>query len=145
MLGNWASHTMNVVFKGLRIDTLWPRKASGGKGVFEGLISLEAKVSGYHKATFPKTEMIRYDVPARGDMPAVRINWYNGGGKAPGPRGMIEEMMGRRLDWGDAGEKRWADHAGCLLIGSKGMLHSTGHNTSYTLVTPIILVAADAP
>jgi len=64
----------------------------------------------------------------------VRINWYNGGGRAPGPRGKIEEMMGRRLDWGDAGEKRWQDHAGCLLVGAKGMLHSTGHNTSYTLL-----------
>ena len=133
-LGNWASHTMNVVFKGLRIDTLWPSKASGSEAVGKGLITLEAEVSGYHKATFPKTEIIRYDVPARGQMPPVRVNWYNGGGRAPGPRGKIEEMMGRRLDWGDAGEKKWADHAGCLLIGSKGMLHSTGHNTSYTLL-----------
>ena len=41
--------------------------------------------------------------------------------------------MGRRLDWGDAGEKKWADHAGCLLIGTKGMIHSTGHNMSFTL------------
>ncbi len=133
-LGNWASHTMNVVFKGLRIDTLWPAKASGGKDTTKGLITLEAEVSGYHKATFPKTEIIRYDVPARGEMPPVQINWYNGGGRAPGPRGKIEEMMGRRLDWGDAGEKKWQDHAGCLLIGTKGMLHSTGHNTSYTLL-----------
>ena len=133
-LGNWASHTMNVVFKGLGIDTLWPSKAVGGKEATKGLITLEAKVSGYHKTTFPKTEIITYDIPARGDMPPVRVNWYNGGGRAPGPRGMIEEMMGRRLDWGDAGEKRWADHAGCLLIGTKGMLHSTGHNTSYTLL-----------
>ena len=133
-LGNWASHTMNVVFKGLRIDTLWPGKAAGGGEAGKGLISLEAEVSGYHKATFPKTEIIRYDVPGRGAMPPVRINWYNGGGRAPGPRGKIEEMMGRRLDWGDAGEKRWQDHAGCLLIGTKGMLHSTGHNTSYTLL-----------
>jgi len=133
-LGNWASHTMNVVFKGLRIDTLWPAKASNDGGASKGLISLEAEVSGYHKATFPKTEIIRYDVPARAAMPPVRINWYNGGGRAPGPRGKIEEMMGRRLDWGDAGEKRWQDHAGCLLVGAKGMLHSTGHNTSYTLL-----------
>ncbi|HLB73530.1 MAG TPA: Gfo/Idh/MocA family oxidoreductase [Sedimentisphaerales bacterium] len=133
-LGNWASHTMNVVFKGLRIDTLWPSTASGDEETSKGLITLEAEVSGYHKATFPQTEIIRYDVPARGAMPPVRINWYNGGGQAPGPRGMIEEMMGRRLDWGDAGEKKWEDHAGCLLVGAKGMLHSTGHNTSYSLL-----------
>lgn len=133
-LGNWASHTMNVVFKGLQIDTLWPANPTDGKEPTKGLITLEAEVSGYHKATFPKTEIIRYDVPARGKMPPVQMNWYNGGGRAPGPRGKIEEMMGRRLDWGDAGEKKWEDHAGCLLIGTKGMLHSTGHNTSYSLL-----------
>ena len=67
-------------------------------------------------------------------MPPVRINWYNGSGQAPGPRDMIEQMMGRRLDWGDTGEKKWQDHAGCLLVGSKGMIHSTGHNMSFSLL-----------
>ncbi|MCK4292829.1 MAG: Gfo/Idh/MocA family oxidoreductase [Planctomycetes bacterium] len=145
-LGNWASHTMNVIFKGLRLDSLWPAKAwhrhpaddledTGRMPVPQKqLFSLQAEVSGYHKDTFPKWEIVRYDFPARREMPPVRINWYNGGGRAPGPRGKIEEMMGRRLDWGDAGEKRWQDHAGCLLVGTKGMLHSTGHNTSYTLL-----------
>ena len=42
--------------------------------------------------------------------------------------------MGKKLDWGDAGEKKWADHAGCLLVGTKGMLHSTGHNASFSLL-----------
>jgi len=133
-LGNWASHTMNVVFKGLKIDTLWPAKATGGEKSSKKTIGLQAQVSGYHTLTFPKTEIIRYDIPARPNMAPVTINWYNGGGRAPGPRGKIEEMLGRRLDWGDAGEKRWQDHAGCLLVGEKGMLHSTGHNTSYTLL-----------
>ena len=49
-------------------------------------------------------------------------------------RKMLEEMIGRKLDWGDAGEKKWADHAGCLLVGSKGMIHSTGHNASQTVL-----------
>ena len=134
-LGNWASHTMNVIFKGLRLDSLWPAGASrGGTPSQGGTFTLQAEVSGIHKDTFPKWEIVRYDFGTRGEMPPVRINWYNGGGQAPGPRGKIEEMMGRRLDWGDAGEKKWQDHAGCLLVGSKGMLHSTGHNTSYTLL-----------
>jgi len=130
-LGNWASHTMNVIFKGLKLDLLWKAGASPG---LKRLVRLEAEVSGIHKETFPKWEIIRYDFPARGDMPPVRVNWYNGAGRAPGPRGMIEKMMGRRLDWGDAGEKRWQDHAGCLLVGTKGMLHSTGHNMSFSLL-----------
>ena len=127
-LGNWACHTMNIIFKGLRIDTLW----SASKAV--GSIRLDVELSGVHEATFPKWEIIRYTIPARGDLPAVTLNWYNGGGKAPGPREKIEEMMGRKLDWGDAGQKKWADHAGCLLVGTKGMLHANGHNTVVTLL-----------
>jgi len=131
-LGNWACHTMNVVFKALKLDLLWKRDASAGAA--DRLVRLETEVSGIHKETFPKWEIIHYDFPARADMPAVRINWYNGAGTAPGPRDMIEEMMGRRLDWGDAGEKKWRDHAGCLLMGTKGLLHSTGHNMSFSLL-----------
>ena len=130
-LGNWASHTMNVVFKSLKIETLWQAKSSTES---TGIIQLEAQVSGICRNSFPKWEIIRYDIPARGDLPPVQVNWYNGGGQAPGPRGMIEKMMGRKLDWGDAGEKRWQDHAGILLVGTKGMLHSTGHNTYFTLL-----------
>jgi hypothetical protein len=126
-LGNWASHTMNLPFKALRLDTLWNRQSGS-------LVRLMPEVSGVHKHSLPKWEIIHYDFPARGDMPPVRVNWYNGPGQAPGPRLMIEQLMGRKLDWGDAGEKKWADHAGCLLIGTKGMIHSTGHNMSFTLL-----------
>jgi len=105
-LGNWASHTMNLPFKALRLDTLWDSQS-------EATIKLTPEVSGVHKHSLPKWEIIRYDFPARGDMPPVRINWYNGPGRAPGPRDMIEQLMGRQLDWGDAGEKKWRDHAEC--------------------------------
>ena len=129
-LGNWASHTMNLPFKSLRLDTLW-----NPSGVLaDRVVKLTPEVSGVHERTYPKWEIIRYDFPARGEMPPASIYWYNGPGQAPGPRDMIEEMIGRRLDWGDAGEKKWKDHAGCLLIGSKGMIHSTGHNMSFTLL-----------
>jgi len=127
-LGNWASHTLNVVFKGLRLDELW----KDGAGVHT--FNLEAKVTGTHEATFPRGEMIKYEFPARGDMPPVTVNWYNGGAQAMGWREPLEEKLGRKLDWGDAGEKRWDDHAGVLLVGSKSMMHSNGHNTVMTLL-----------
>jgi hypothetical protein len=130
-LGNWASHTMNLPFKALKLDTLWNQQSDSSA---KNLVRLVPEVSGVHKHSLPKWEIIRYDFPARSDMPPVRINWYNGPGQAPGPRKMIEQHLGRPLDWGDAGEKKWADHAGCLLIGSKGMIHSTGHNMSFSLL-----------
>ncbi len=130
-LGNWACHTMNVFFKGLKFDSLWDDSDASPP---DRTIRLDVELSGVHETTFPKWEMVRYTIPARGAMPPVTVNWYNGGGRAPGPREKIEEMMGRKLDWGDAGEKKWADHAGCLLVGSEGMLHANGHNTAVTLL-----------
>ena len=130
-LGNWDSHTMNVIFMGLGIDRLWQ---ATGAPVDQRAVRVEAEVSGRPDHSFPRWEIIRYDIPARGDLPPLKLNWYNGGTKAPAPREMLEERLGRRLDWGDAGEKKWRDHAGCLIIGSKGVLHSTSHNTSFSLL-----------
>jgi len=130
-LGNWASHTMNLPFKALRLASLWDQQ-SGSRD--RKLVRLDLEVSSVNKHSFPNWEIIRYDFPARADMPPVRINWYNGQGKAPMSRLMIERLLGRRLDWGDAGEKKWTDFAGCLLIGTEGMIHSTGHNMSFSLL-----------
>lgn len=125
-LGNWASHTMNLPFRALRLDTLWD---SGARRTFR----VRAEVGVSTPSTFPQWEILTYELPARGAMPPVTITWINGG-TAPRGRKDVEDLLGRKLDWGDAGEKKWADYAGCLLVGSKGMIHSTGHNMSYTLL-----------
>jgi predicted dehydrogenase len=134
-LGNWPCHTMNVIFKGLKLDLLWNTASSkDSEKPAEQFVEIMAEMSGIHTDTFPRREIVRYDFPARGKMPPVGINWYNGPGQATGPRLLIEKMMGRKLDWGDAGQKKWQDHAGCLLIGTKGMIHSNGHNTTFKLL-----------
>ncbi|MBN1443389.1 MAG: hypothetical protein JXA90_11830, partial [Planctomycetes bacterium] len=139
-LGNWASHTMNLPFKALRIDSLWTpqdegEKAAGGAGPApKRTLRLRAEVSGIHRDSFPRWEIIRYEIPARGELPPLVLHWYNGPGQAPGPRESIEKLMHRPLDWGDAGERKWHDHAGCLLVGAKGMIHATGHNASFSLL-----------
>ncbi len=125
-LGNWASHTMNLPFKALKLDTLWD---AGSRTTMR----VRAEIGETTPATFPRWEIVTYDIPERVGMPPVTVRWVNGGA-APHGRKEIEGLLGRRLDWGDAGEKKWADHAGCLLVGSKGMIHATGHNMSYTLL-----------
>ncbi|MBI2946762.1 MAG: Gfo/Idh/MocA family oxidoreductase [Verrucomicrobia bacterium] len=126
-LGNWAVHTMNLAFKALKLDWLW--QANGGS---DRRVRIHAEVSSVHPETFPKWEIVRFDFPARGGLPPVRINWYNGS-RGPNVRKTIEDLMGRALDWGDAGEKKWNDFAGVLLVGSKGKIHANGHNTVFTL------------
>jgi hypothetical protein len=132
-LGNWASHSMNLPFKALRLDTLWnPAAPPEWRPKDKPIIKLQAQVSGIHQESFPRWEIVRYDFPARGPMPPVRITWCNGRG--PEVREQVENLMGRKLDWGDAGEKKWADHGGCLIVGSKGMIHTIAHNTTLTLL-----------
>ena len=127
--GNWGCHSMNAAFKALRLDELWLGDADKPHPV----VTVQGRTSGTHETTYPKWESIGYDFPARGDMPPVRLNWYNGS-ECPEGRALIEKLQGGRLDWGDAGEKRWKDHGGCLIVGSKAMLRLTEHNSSSWLL-----------
>ncbi len=127
-LGNWASHSANLAFMSLKLNKLWYEPSAGG---FAGKIGIESKVAGLSTDVFPKWEIVHYDIPARGDLPPMRITWSSGSQET---RKEIEEHMGRRLDWGDAGDKKWADHAGCLIVGVKGTMHLTGHNATFTLL-----------
>ena len=79
----------------------------------------------------PKWEIVHYDIPRRGQLPPYTVTWLNGLA-APGFRETIERPLGRRLIAG--GSEPWTEHAGCLIVGTEGTLHSTGHNSTYTLL-----------
>lgn len=125
-LGNWAIHSANMQFKGLKIDSLWYAEPAT-----KPRIRVRAEVSEIARYAFPKWEKIRYEIPEREGMPPVTVHWY-GGLKAPGFRETIEPLLGRKLIGG--GKEAWVDHAGCLVIGSEGKIHSTGHNSTYTIL-----------
>ncbi len=125
-LGNWGSHSANLAFKGLKVDTLWYADAGSAPR-----LKFRAKVAEPCPHTFPKWELIEYKIPARAGLRPITITWCNG---SPEGRKRIEAHLGRRLDWGDAGEKRWKEHGGCLVVGSEGMIKSTEHNSSFTLL-----------
>jgi hypothetical protein len=52
--------------------------------------------------------------------------------QAPAFRSTLEPLLGRKLIAGGPGP--WEDFAGCLVVGSQGKIHSTGHNSTYTLL-----------
>lgn len=129
-LGNWGSHSANMAFMGLRIDSLW---SADGLAAEARQIRVRAEVAHVAEHAFPRWEIIRYEIPARGDMPPVLLTWFNGAG-SPGQRDRVEQLMGKKLDWGDAGRQKWDDHAGALIVGASGMIHTTGHNSTFTLL-----------
>ena len=127
-LGNWASHTANLAFMALKVDSLWNGGPTGSP-----LLRVEAKVDEINRLSFPRWETITWQIPARGELPPVPLHWHNGS-RAPGMRDRLEALVGRGLDWGDKGEKKWADFAGCLIVGADGMIHATGHNATFTML-----------
>lgn len=130
-LGNWAVHTTNVAFKAFQLDTLWKRNLAGGQFSKGRHIRVTAKVSERVTDTFPKWEQIDFEAPPRAGLPAFKMTWGN---RAPEARERAETILGRKLDWGDAGEKKWKDYAGILISGSRGTMYSTGHNMSFTMM-----------
>jgi hypothetical protein len=127
-LGNWASHSNNLAFMALRVDSLWYADPDT-----KPVIRVETKVDKVNRLSFPRWELVRWDIPARGDLPPVSFYWHNGS-RRPRMRDQIERILGRGLDWGDKGAKKWADWAGCLIVGSEGKICANAHNTTFNLL-----------
>lgn len=126
--GNRGSHSGYLNFYSLKIRELWKPDGAG-----KPLIKVSAETSGINRLSFPKWEVVHFEIPARGALPPVTIHWVNGRGAAQW-RAKIEQALGRPLDWGDAGEKKWRDFEGGLLVGSKGRIYAKGQNAGIELL-----------
>ncbi len=70
-LGDLGCHKLSTVFKALQLS--YP-------------ISVEASSTKIFPDVYPLGVIARYEFPARGDMPPVALNWYDGGLKPPRPK-----------------------------------------------------------
>jgi predicted dehydrogenase len=70
-LGDIACHYFDPVFRALKLGP--PN-------------SVEASSTRVNNETFPLGSMITYQFPARGEMPAVKLVWYDGGLRPPRPK-----------------------------------------------------------
>lgn len=60
---------------------------------------VDATCTGASSESYPEASVVRYHFPARGDMPPVTVNWYDGGLQPPRPR----EMQASREHLGGSG------------------------------------------
>jgi hypothetical protein len=127
-LGNWSVHSTNMQFMAFQVYKLWHDPSLS---LEQRTIRVRAQVPEIDRSRYPKWEIVHYEIPARGAMPAYTVSWYNGLA-APNFRETIEPALGHRLIAG--GSDPWLEHAGCLVVGSKGTIHSTEHNSTYTLL-----------
>jgi hypothetical protein len=126
-LGGGGSHSINLAFKALRLGALW----EGGET--QGKIRVEVETPEPCPENFPRREILRFDFPARGRLPAVRMNWYNAPEAELQRLGIwqrLEKIAGRSLQW----KESWTPRSGCLLVGSRGVVHTNAHNSLCALL-----------
>jgi hypothetical protein len=80
----------------------------------EAPLSVEASSTDRYPETYPLASIVRYDFAPRGDMPAVKFTWYDGGLKPERP----EELEPNRPFKGEGEE----GDEGLLFIGDTGKI-----------------------
>jgi hypothetical protein len=126
-LGNWGSHSANLAFLALKVHELWlnPPPAPSSP-----VIRIRAECSGLNKLSFPKWEVVKWAIPARAEFPPITFTWHGGRHS----RDLLEQLIGEELDWGDKKDKKWVDHGGAIILGTKGRLRATEHNSTFRLL-----------
>ncbi len=111
-IGDMACHIMGAPNMAMRLGTA---------------TSVECEMQeGKGKYTFPARSRIRFDFPARGAMPPVKIFWHDGMSKQPDFPGVpAGELVGDK------------DFCGSLFIGTKGMV-TTGTYGDRTRLVPAV-------
>lgn len=92
-LGDIGCHSLDPVFRALKLGAP---------------TSVEASCTLVNKETYPVASVVRYQFPARGDMPPVKVTWYDGGMRPARPDELDD---GRRIGTG-----------GHLFVGDKGKM-----------------------
>ena len=98
-LGDMGCYSFDTIFRVLKL---------------EAPVCVEASSTERYAETYPLASIIRFDFAARGDMPPVRLNWYDGGLKPPRP----EELEETRPFRGEGEE----EDEGLLFVGDRGKI-----------------------
>ncbi|MGZ8921495.1 MAG: Gfo/Idh/MocA family protein [Limisphaerales bacterium] len=116
IVGDFACHTANIMFRALRLEQLWQK--SMNPGAEKVVIRMEAWPSERDAEGYPASVKIVMDLPARGELPPVKATWY------AKEKPSEDLLLGfPRAGWGD------------LLVGSKGSLYSENPwNMGYVLL-----------
>jgi predicted dehydrogenase len=125
-LGDMGCHTANMAYMALRLMEVHPRTIQAESGI----INFE---------TYPSWAHVTFEFPARGEMPPVRVNWYEGHRPEKDANGetrnvavqppdelketVLAEYNKRQARIGKRKAKGIVD-SGCILVGDKGIIYS---------------------
>jgi GFO/IDH/MocA oxidoreductase family protein len=94
-LGDMGNYSFDTIFRALKLTAP---------------AAVEASSTPSFKETFPSASLVHWEFPARGDMPPVQLNWYDGGLRPPRPPELED------------GREMGAEHEGLLFIGDHGTI-----------------------
>lgn len=110
-LGDMGCHILDPAFWALKLGA--PSSVEATTTHYVPEVSAE---------TYPRASIVRYQFPARGDMPPVKLTWYDGRLLPPRPADL---EPGRRLP-----------SNGALLIGEKGTIMHGSHGAGGVRIIP---------
>jgi len=125
-LGDMGCHTANMPFMALKLG--YPT-------------SIQGESEKPNPETYPGWAHVTYEFPARGNMPPVKVNWYEG----HKDKILVHppmELAQKVLEHSDKKEKGKSDNAtglprsGSIIVGSKGIMYSPHDYGGYWELAP---------
>jgi hypothetical protein len=110
-LGDMGCHILDPAFWALKLGA--PTRVEASTTHYKPEVASE---------TYPRASVVRYEFPARGDMPPVKLTWYDGRLLPPRPRDL---EAGRNLGTN-----------GALLMGEKGTIMHGSHGAGGVRIIP---------
>ncbi len=114
-IGDMACHTANMAFRALKLE--YPTVISAENGEV-------------NPETYPAWAHVVIEFPARGDMPPVKVHWYEGkkdGKLVLPPEDLLKKVLKK--------DEKLVD-SGSLLVGDKGILFSPNDYGAKFRITP---------
>ena len=110
-LGDMGCHILDPAFWALRLGS--PSSVEANTTHYEEEVAAE---------TYPVASIVRYEFPARGDMPPVKLTWFDGGMLPPRPDGL--------------GPQKGLGGNGSFIIGDKGVIMHGSHGAGGCKILP---------
>jgi predicted dehydrogenase len=116
-LGDMGCHNLDPVFWALRLGN--PTSVEASCSIFVPTVTWDKP---FNAESYPQASIVRYEFPARGEMPPVELTWYDGG------------LMSRRPAEMDPGRRLGDKLGGVIFVGERGKLICGSYGGSPRLI-----------
>ncbi len=116
-LGDMACHNLDPVFWALKLGH--PTSVEASCSIFVPTVTWDKP---FNNESYPQASIVRYEFPARSELPPVELTWYDGG------------LMPRRPAEMDPGLRLGDKLGGVIFVGDKGKLICGSYGSSPRLI-----------